>query len=121
MTNQFKHQLCQKYPEILDTLLAPSDIGKGWVGLVDDLCAVLSEDVKKTGLPCKANQVKEKLGKLRFYCLYPPQSDYRKAAIDSARLRSAQTCDVCGSAGQLVVTPGWLRTRCAEHHDVVVL
>lgn len=118
MKTQFKQQLCLKYPEILDSLLAPSEIGDGWFVLVDELCALLSEDVKQTGLPCKANQVKEKLGELRFYCLSPPQSDYRRAAIDAARRKSAVACDVCGSPGQLVSTPRWLRTRCAAHHDV---
>jgi hypothetical protein len=68
MASQFKHQLCPKYPEILDSLRAPSDIGDGWFGLVGELCALLSQDVIKTGEPCKASQVKEKLGELRVRC-----------------------------------------------------
>ena len=121
MTSQFKHQLCPKYPEILDSLLAPADIGDGWFALVDELCALLSEDVKKTGLPCKATQVKEKLGELRCRCALPPQSDYRRAAIEAARLKSMVTCDVCGLAGQLVAESGWLRTRCQLHHNERIL
>lgn len=89
MTSQFKVQLCAKYPEILDSLKAPFDIGDGWFSLVDELCALLSEDVKKTGQPCKANQVKEKLGELRFYCLLPSQSGHRRATIDAARRGAA--------------------------------
>lgn len=121
MPSQFKHHLCAKYLEILDSLLAPSDIGEGWFSLVDELCALLSENVKKTGLPCKVNQVKEKLGELRFRYAPSHQSDYRRAAVEAARLQSAVTCNICGAAGRLVSTPGWLRTRCAEHRDIPVL
>lgn len=63
------------------------------------------------GAPCRASQVKEKFGTLRFYMT--GSTDEMEAIITEAERRSAVTCEECGKPGKLV-GGGWVYTRCRE-------
>lgn len=61
------------------------------------------------GPPCRASQVKEKFGTLRFYMT--SSSDEMEAIIREAERKSAVTCEECGKKGKLRGR-GWLYTAC---------
>lgn len=62
------------------------------------------------GPPCRASQVKEKFGTLRFYMTgQTPEMD---TIINEAERKSAVTCEACGKKGK-IRGHGWLSTRCA--------
>lgn len=58
------------------------------------------------------DQVKEKLGTLRFY--YSGGDDYISGLVSMAESMSGVTCEVCGKPGE-TIGDGWLTTRCEEH------
>jgi len=64
------------------------------------------------GPPCRATQVKEKYGTLRFYM--SRQTTEMDPIIAKAERKSAKTCEVCGKPGKLRGS-GWLYTACARH------
>jgi len=82
--------------------------GKGWFLLIDELCSKLSESAV-------AQQVKEKLGGLRFY-LQGTEEDHKiEAEYES---KSLITCEHCGGPGERKSDHGWLRTTC-DHCDEI--
>ena len=122
MAIDLKNQFRKKYPELFDQLILPFSysfsVGDGWLKLLNKLCLQLMQDIQETGEDCKVIQVKEKFAELRIYCQPRYRNQHRWNLINEAREQSAVTCDVCGAAGQLVSSPGWLRTRCMEHPDI---
>ncbi len=90
--------------------------GDGWEPLIRRLSekieaaiAALPEDEREH---CRAAQVKEKFGTLRFYMT--THNDEIEAWIDEAEDESARTCEECGEPGKLR-GKGWLYTACDEH------
>lgn len=77
----------------------------GWIPILDDL----ARDLYALGWTGKVAQIKEKFGTLRFYIDGGTEAMY--ACIDQAERRSASTCEVCGTAGELR-GGGWLKTLC---------
>lgn len=64
------------------------------------------------GPPCRASQVKEKFGTLRFYMT--SQTLEMDTIIKEAERASSVTCEQCGKKGKLR-GHGWLYTACARH------
>ena len=64
------------------------------------------------GPPCRASQVKEKFGTLRFYMT--GQTAEMDDIIGEATRKSAVTCEECGKPGRLR-GHGWLYTACKRH------
>lgn len=62
------------------------------------------------GAPCRASQIKEKFGTLRFYMT--SETDEMSAIIDKLESQSSKTCEECGKPGK-TRGRGWLYTRCA--------
>lgn len=60
--------------------------------------------------PCRASQVKEKFGTLRFYMT--SQTQEMDVVIKEAERKSAITCEQCGKKGKLY-SKGWCYTACA--------
>lgn len=58
------------------------------------------------------DQVKEKLGTLRFY--YSGGDDYISGLVSMAESMSGVTCEKCGKPGETMGTR-WFTTRCEEH------
>lgn len=63
------------------------------------------------GPPCRAIQVKEKFGSLRFYMT--SSTDEMEAAIEEAVEKSAVTCEECGKPGK-ILWGGWFYCRCRD-------
>lgn len=93
----------------------------GWTDLIYELGKNITELCKLTNceLPM-IQQVKTKMGTLRFYCnmsnsIYP---DVVKKSIRSlvsiAEIKSAEICENCGKYGELRTTGLWF-TSCDEH------
>lgn len=85
-----------------------STIGKGWLPLVIELDAQLSE----LNPDYTINQIKQKFGGLRYYVT--GVGDEGHELIMEAERKAAQTCEICGAPGK--VHPGvWMNVRCEEH------
>ena len=85
---------------------------KGWYPLIIEL------DVRLAALDSayRVEQVKEKMGGLRFYIeTSSSQAAAMEALIDEAEADSETICEVCGATGVLMVDDsngGWLKTLC---------
>ena len=115
-------RLFDKYPSLYaDHALPPSqslmwfgfDHGDGWYAIIDALSATIAQ----LSPDCRAVQVKEKFGTLRYY--YIGSNDIAvDAAVQMAEEMSARTCEECGSTKDAETRgEGWLRTLCRECED----
>ena len=89
-------------------------IGPGWNDLVLDLCQDISAWHKEKKIPQpKVVEIKEKFGKLRFYCDRTDEAtdQFIMAAVE----KSAVTCERCGAPGRMRGDGyGWLHCACDE-------
>jgi len=67
-------------------------VGPGWSGLVEECYNTLPDG-------STIEQIKEKYGGLRFYCVP------HHTAIDAIEARSQATCEDCGKPGETRPTP----------------
>lgn len=88
-----------------------SACGDGWFDVVDRLLTSL-EARNLDGF--KPIQIKQKMGKLRFYAF--GLDDEAEAAIQAASEESASICESCGEPGMLG-GGRWLSSRCEQHRD----
>jgi hypothetical protein len=158
MSPDLQAKLYAKYPGIFQDKDKPMSetcmcwgisCGDGWHDILDHLCASLlpawttnyktKEGVYVSVEPPQviADQVKEKMGTLRFYyhlqfdeafakVAYGPEAlpEAREAAdwydayydgiVHMATVMSSRTCEETGKPGTLHVKGGWLRTLCPE-------
>lgn len=124
MRSQLDALLCQRYPEIFAERQGSSmttamgrgfECGDGWFDLIDELCRDLQAAADSGRIPQPvAQQVKEKLGSLRFR--FFPLCEFAHDLLEAAREKSLETCDVCGKAGRLRCAPSFgYRTTCDSH------
>ncbi len=120
-----KFDLRSKWPVLADVLL---EHGPGWYGLLDKMLAAMRSagfDVQRD----KITQIKEKFGTLRVYVSFDKSLDGEVDRIERIRKamdetnKSARTCETCGKSSHLMVTNGWVMSRCVEHkpHDAKTL
>jgi len=120
-----KFDLRSKWPVLADVLL---EHGPGWYGLLDKMLAAMRSagfDVQRD----KITQIKEKFGTLRVYVAFDKILDAGDERIERIRRAmvetnvSARTCETCGKSSHLMVTNGWVMSRCVEHkpHDAKTL
>jgi len=64
-----------------------------------------------------ATQEKEQFGTLRFACNLTKDDQRIAGTVEIACAMSMLICEICGSSGTLIQDGGWIRTRCAEHHE----
>ncbi len=126
MTPDLDRLLCARYPQIFARRNLPMDKscmfwgfpGNGWFDLIDTLAERLQFWTDRRSAPqAVAEQVKEKLGALRFYSAFPTITGEQKGMIRMASAMSERVCEVCGHPGWLVFEDGWWRTRCVAHRD----
>lgn len=101
--------LIAEFPDLFSECQDNIWIGEGWLPLVRELSAqiVLSNPT------CRALQVKEKFGSLRFYVKDAyPTTQQLIALVEDA---SSDICDQCGDTGSIVRTNGWQLGRCEKH------
>ena len=120
MRQELDDLLCERYPLIFarrhgESCMARGfSCGDGWFSLIDTLCRHLQFDTDRNDAPqVVAEQVKEKLGTLRFYA--KSSNEHQRGMIDFACAISARLCEECGSPGTLIEDRGCYMTRCAEH------
>lgn len=95
-------------------------VQQGWFGLLDELATQIEQRLADEGLPppsqsVRVEQIKEKLGGLRFYCSTISSVD---DLIDAAEKRSEFICSHCGAPGcQRVRKTGWIITACEQHAE----
>ena len=120
MNDENTKRLFDKYPSLYaDHTRSPMEslmcfgfeCGDGWYAIID----ALSATVAQVSPECRAVQVKEKFGTLRFYTATSDSAV--DAAVQMAGEMSARTCEECGStkgASTRGLRKGWLRTLCRE-------
>ena len=110
MSPELDKLLCNRYPAIFAKRHRPMTgssmhwgftCGVGWFDLIGELCEKLqaASDAGEMPQPV-AEQVKQKLGELRFF-VSSPSSFLARALIEAVRERSALTCETCGEPGVL--------------------
>jgi len=122
MKKELELKLVAKYPTLYQdyrgdpckTCLAWGfECGDGWYKILDDLSAKITKLIDKApNKDCRASQVKEKFGTLRFYV-----NNYRddiSDVIDEAEELSGKTCEECGEPGKMRYG-GWISCRCEKH------
>jgi hypothetical protein len=125
-----ERSLVERWPDWFAAEGAPWDTlmhlgfqhGNAWFGLVYQLCEQLeplvqelNRSLQPSGERFRVLEVKQKMGALRFCVNH--HTEAIDAAIEAARLRSLQICEVCCRLIRTVELRnhnGWLVTLCAD-------
>jgi hypothetical protein len=84
-------------------------VGPGW----RPLARQLHHDLRCLDPHYRLFQVKEKLGRLRFYADFAgPFTSECHRRVAAAVAKAAKTCEVCGGEGRLRTRRPWLETLC---------
>jgi hypothetical protein len=129
-------KLFDDFPDILNKSDDPTkscmfwgiDCGDGWYLLLRELCEEIRAICKeRPGTTCRAAQVKEKFGGLRFYVDILEPDDEESLTFDRIHekigeyeRKSTTICEKCGAAGQ-IRKMRWIMTLCDKHFDEVQL
>jgi len=85
------------------------ECGDGWFELIKDLSDKLNQLILIDECSCRASQVKEKYGTLRYYM--DTETDAMSELIRLAEKQSHTICEICGEAGKLR-EGRWISTLC---------
>jgi hypothetical protein len=110
----------EEFPHIFTEWPVPVsfNVSPGWHDLVYDLCTKLEEHAKHLhghGCAVIVEQVKQKLGGLRFYMRYA--ADEMLVCIVEAEAKSFTICEACGAPGELRVVGRYHTTLCNAHFE----
>jgi hypothetical protein len=112
---QFHQHMCEKYPELYaDKNFGGFCVGAGWCPLLEGLSAELSSYMLWRNIPFQVDQIKEKLGTLRFY--YTGGDDVVDGMVRMAERFSERVCETCGAPAVTRNHRGWLTTLCETHY-----
>ena len=135
MTEELQNKLYEAYPKIFVEKDLPMSrtcmcwgicIDDGWFQIFDTMCNKLQEYSDKMGVQVIAQQVKEKIGELRFYyCVIHTveniSTDLDKQInkeidkiVEEAEIACSKTCEQCGKPGKNIAVRGWYQTTCEE-------
>lgn len=113
LLNDFPNLYEEFYKPMTETCMCWGfEHGDGWFDIVYDLSKKLTEIAPD----CRAVQVKEKFGGLRFYT-GGIKNEIRSTVydlIDEAERMSYNTCEKCGSTDNVTQTEGWIYTLCPK-------
>jgi hypothetical protein len=120
MKIQNVEELIKKYPSLIGG--CEVSIPNGWLQIVDQLCGYIQRynSIISPKKQIKAEQVKSKLGGLRFYIDVPVSIEAPsvrnmiEGAIHFSTWRSKNTCEYCGTEENVGCTKGWMITCCEE-------
>lgn len=119
MSDDWRHDLMRRYPQLFDQGGFPT-VGDGWQDLLERaLKRIAAAVAREPAGSFQIVQIKEKYGTLRLY--FDGHKLSKKAlvkvweAIDLAEARSACSCEECGAEGRLYDRNGWYLTRCPRH------
>ena len=107
------------YPKMFQGKYGGIDCGEGWFNVLNMLCRNIQSYLNwKPDVPqVVVEQIKEKLGTLRFY--YQGGDDYVSGLVSMAEAITEVTCEECGSTGALR-HGGWIKTLCDEHEEAQI-
>lgn len=116
----------QKYDELKKLPIYKNngfECDMGWFEILYDLGQKITGycEQNQISLP-KIQQIKEKLGFLRFYFMFqtpvdPKHSELLRSWVREAENQSKTTCEQCGETGQLYITGGRLHVACTNHKE----
>ena len=132
---KWENEMYEKYPVLfrehtltrIDSCMGDGIcVQPGWYSLVERLCESLKDITAKTGMLIVAEQVKQKLGGMRFYVkpIRPDGTDehmynlFKKTmydAISNIERESEHTCEACGKTGKRITIDGYIYTLCPRH------
>jgi hypothetical protein len=121
MSPENDERIFERWPQFFahkgDPLLSGTELGfrcaDGWFQLIWALCLeleLLADEFQAAEKTVEILQVKSKFGELRSYLNAGKDDIY--AAIEAARQRSRQKCELCGRPGTRAVD-GWWETLCS--------
>lgn len=132
MRDDLQNKLFDEFPDILERcddvtkscMFWGLDVGDGWYDILHGLCTELRAACSKnSGMTCKAEQVKEKFGGLRFYVRITEPNEEETPSfkiihqiIEKYEIKSSQTCETCGKPGERR-KGGWIVTLCKDCYD----
>lgn len=111
-------EISERYPNIRWEDKTWSEVGNGWLPLVDETMGRLSSIVGDDHI-IKILQVKEKLGYLRIYtdvCEGDKEEEIKKVLLE-AHTASMSICEQCGKSATLRNLGGLLCVLCQECYD----
>jgi hypothetical protein len=121
MKRELDEKLRQKYPSLYcdrdgdktkTSMHMEFACGDGWYELIDVVSGLLTEHNPEI----RAEQIKEKLGTLRFY--HSPVDDYSIGIETAAGQLSCHICEVCGEPAMTnSYDGGWWSTLCVKHRE----
>ena len=129
MKQELDKLLCEKYPKIMvnrngavtETCMCWGfECGDGWFNILDQLMGNIQHHIDWKNRESEVvpqvtlDQVKEKLGTLRFY--YTGGDDYISGLVGMAESMSGVTCETCGDPGTRD-GQGWIKTLCETHRN----
>ena len=99
------------FPKMFSGKYGGISCGLGWFNILNQLCQNIQShlDWKPEVEQVVVQQVKEKLGSLRFYC--DGGDDYTRGLIRMAESMSGVTCESCGNPGE-TRQRGWIHVYC---------
>lgn len=125
MRQELDDLLCQRYPDIFRDRHADMaetgmcwgfSCGDGWFGIIDELCAEITRQVKAGAMPpVVASRVKSKTGYLRFHIrghFRPEENPQALRLIDLAQQSAERTCEECGMPGERPDEAGYGTVLC---------
>ena len=109
---EFEQYLRFKHPSLFELCIVVS-VDQGWQKIVKLLCENIQGRMDDRNVKVSMTQIKEKFGKLRVY--YISDDPYVSGLVDMAQDVANNTCEFCGTDGELVLVGKEIRTLCAEH------
>jgi hypothetical protein len=103
------------YPKMFAGKYGGIAVGKGWFGILTQLCQNIQSHIDWKKGECaqvEVEQLKEKFGGLRFY--YTGGDEYISGLVTMAESMSGITCEECGAPGESG-GQGWISTLCETH------
>lgn len=103
------NKLTTRYPSVYKDV--EFECGDGWFPILDSLGGIIQSEVSAKQIEYfHVDQIKEKFGGLRFYCI--GANDRVKGAIEMAEVMSTFVCEHCGNHGILRHDRLWFKTYC---------
>ena len=109
LSDSFKNE----YPKIIPIDLEIT-VGDGWYWLIDKLCYIIQFNIEYNDRPqLQVEQIKQKLGGLRFRCAIKPHISQREQ-IYFAEFLSYRICEKCGTTVHVGFDEELVRTLCKK-------
>ena len=107
--------LVTDFPQLFAEHLIEVYCEDGWYSPLLAMCQTIESYIKRKGdVGFKIVQIKEKFGTLRVY--FDDGDDYCKGVVDMTESLCEQTCEFCGSQGELRAGRWW-KTTCDQHNN----